>query len=194
MSENTIFADYGQFISRKELLTKYSPYMLSSFVKNGHLTKINNVFYQNNDYEGEESDLFYAAAYIPNGVISLMSAAVYYGLSNNRPLAIDVAVRANSYIPSFPDWPPIRIHYLEKKYYDNGIITINERGNTFRVYETEKVVADVVKNRERIGIEETKEVLTNYLKSSDRDLNKLMKYAKAGGCDKQMRTYMEVLV
>ena len=194
MSENTIFADYGQFISRKELLTKYSPYMLSSFVKNGHLTKINNVFYQNNDYEGEESDLFYAAAYIPNGVISLMSAAVYYGLSNNRPLAIDVAVRANSYIPSFPDWPPIRIHYLEKKYYDNGIITINERGNTFRVYETEKVVADVVKNRERIGIEETKEVLTNYLKSSDRDLNKLMKYAKATGCDKQMRTYMEVLV
>lgn len=194
MSENSIFADYGQFISRKELLTKYSPYMLSSFVNNGHLTKINNVFYQNNDYEGEESDFFYVAAYIPNGVICLMSAAVYYGLSNNRPLSTDVAVRANSYIPPFPDWPPIRIHYLEKRYFNNGIITISEHGNTFRIYETEKIVADIVKNRERIGIEETKEVLTNYLKKTDRDLNKLMKYAKTAGCDKQMRTYMEVLV
>lgn len=194
MPENTIFADYGLFISRKELLTKYSPYMLNSFINNGWLTKINNVFYQNNDYTGEESDFFYAAAYIPNGVISMMSAAVYYGLSNNRPLAIDVTVRANSYIPPFPDWPPIRIHYTEKKYFENGITTINEHGSTFRIYETEKVVADIVKNRERIGIEETKEVLTNYLKRADRDLNKLMKYAKAAGCDKQMRTYMEVLV
>lgn len=194
MSENTIFADYGLFISRKELLTKYSPYKLNSFVNNGWLTRINNMFFQNNNYQGEESDFFYAAAYIPNGVICLMSAAVYYGLSNNRPLAVDVAVRANSYIPPFPDWPPIKLHYMERKYYDFAIIAVNENGNEFRIYELEKVVADIVKYRESIGIEDTKEVLTNYLKRSDRNLNKLMKYAKTAGCDKQMRTYMEVLV
>ena len=123
-----------------------------------------------------------------------MSAAVYYGLSNNRPLAVDVAVRANSYIPPFPDWPPIKLHYMERKYYDFAIIAVNENGNEFRIYELEKVVADIVKYRESIGIEDTKEVLTNYLKRSDRNLNKLMKYAKTAGCDKQMRTYMEVLV
>ena len=194
MSENTIFADYGLFISRKELLAKYSPYKLNSFVNNGWLTRINNMFYQNNYYEGEESDFFYAAAYIPNGVISLMSAAVYYGLSNNRPLAVDVTVRANSYIPPFPDWPPIKLHYMERKYYDFAISTVKENGNEFRIYEPEKVVADIVKYRENIGIEETKEVLINYLKRSDRNLNKLMKYAKTVGCDKRMRTYMEVLV
>ena len=75
-----------------------------------------------------------------------------------------------------------------------SIITVNENGNEFRIYEREKVVTDIIKYRERIGIEETREVLTNYLKKPDRDLGKLMKYAKLTGCDKQTRTYMEVLV
>ncbi len=168
--------------------------MINSFVNAGYLTKINNRYYQNNAYTGEESDFFYAGAYVPNGVIGFMSAAVYYGLSNYRPVAVDVAVRANSYIPSFPDWPPIRLHYIEKKYFDFAISTVSENGNKFRIYEIEKVVADIVKYRELIGIEETKEVLTNYLMRSDRDLNKLIKYSMMNGCEKQMRTYLEVLV
>ena len=194
MSEYIFPDTYGQFIPRKDLLKEYSPYMINSFVKTGYISKINNKYYRNNTYEGEESDYFYANAYVPNGVIGFMSAAVYYGLSNYRPMAVDVAVRANSYIPSFPDWPPIRLHYVEEKHYGFAITTVNENGNIFRIYEIEKVVSDIVKYRESIGIEETKEVLTNYLKKSDRDLNKLMKYAKKTGCEKQMRTYLEVLV
>ena len=194
MAEIAFPNTYGQFIPRKELLKDYSPYIINSFVSAGYITKINNRYYQNNTYTGTESDYFYAAAYVPNGVIGFMSAAVYYGLSNYRPMAVDVAVRANSYIPPFPNWPPIRLHYLEKKYFDSAITTVSENGNEFRIYEIEKVVSDIVKYREYIGIEETKEVLTNYLKRSDRDLNKLIKWSMKNGCDKQMRTYLEVLV
>lgn len=186
--------EYSQFIQRKDLIEKYSPYLINTFVSNGYLTKINNKYYQNNNYRGEESDFYYAAAYVPNGIIGFMSAAVYYGLSNFRPTDVDVIVKANSYVPSFPDWPPIKLHYMEEKYYSFTIITVNENGNEFRIYEREKVVTDIIKYRERIGIEETREVLTNYLKKPDRDLGKLMKYAKQTGCDKQTRTYMEVLV
>ena len=185
---------YGLFISRKDLLKEYTPYTVNSFVREGYITKINNKYYKNNTYYGEESDYFYANAYVPNGVISFMSAAVYYELSNYRPMSIDIAVKANSYIPPFPDWPPIRLHYIEEKYYNFAINTIRDNGNEFKIYEIEKVVCDIVKYRDRIGIEETKEVLTNYLKRLDRDLNKLVKYAKKSGCEKQMRTYLEVLV
>ena len=172
----------------------YSQYKVSKLVEEGKLIKLNKSFYENSEYQGEESDFYYAAAYVPNGIIGFMSAAVYYGLSNYRPKEVDVIVKANSYISPFPDWPPIKLHYMEEKYYNFAIITINENGNEFRIYEPEKIVADIVKYRERIGIEETKEVLTNYLKKTDRNLNKLIKYAKQMGCEKQIRTYMEVLI
>lgn len=194
VTEHTSLNAFGQFIPRKKLLENYSPYQISLFVRDGYITKINNTYYQNNTYDGEESDLTYANAYVPNGVISFMSAAVYYDLSNNRPMAVDVTVQANSYVPSFPDWPPVKLHYMEKKYFNFAVTTYSANGSEFSIFEIEKVVADIVKYRESIGIEETKEVLTNYLKRSDRDLNKLIRYSKANGCEKQMRTYLEVLV
>ncbi|MBR0418094.1 MAG: hypothetical protein IJI66_02885 [Erysipelotrichaceae bacterium] len=194
MIKDYTFDSCAQFIQRKELIKKYSSYLINTFVTNGYLTKINNRYYQNNRYEGEESDFYYVAAYVPNGVIGFMSAAVYYGLSNYRPASIDVVVKANSYVSPFPNWPPIDLHYMEEKYYDFAITSVNENGNVFKIYEPEKVVSDIVKYRESIGIEETKEVLTNYLKRPDRDIGKLMKYAKRMRCEKQMKTYMEVLV
>ena len=48
--------------------------------------------------------------------------------------------------------------------------------------------------REKIGIEESKEILLNYLQRKDRNLNKLLKYSMMMKCEKIMRQYLEVLV
>ena len=184
----------GKFILREELLREYSPYIIKTFVREGVISKVNNKYYQNNSYSGEESDLYYCQAFIPNGVVCLMSAAVYYGLSTFRPMSVDVAVCANSYVPGYPDWPPVALHYFERKNFDFAVRTVNEDGNIFRIYEIEKVVADIIKYREKIGIEETKEILINYLGRPDRNISRLIEYSKRIGCDRQVRTYLEVLV
>ena len=72
--------------------------------------------------------------------------------------------------------------------------TINEGNNEFQIYDIEKTVVDVVYYREKVGIEETKEILVTYLQRKDRDLNRLLRYAKLMKCDKTMRQYLEVLV
>ena len=64
----------------------------------------------------------------------------------------------------------------------------------FRIYDIEKTVVDIVFYREKIGIEETKEVLINYLRRKDRDLNRLVKYAEMLRCGEVMKKYLEVLV
>ena len=46
----------------------------------------------------------------------------------------------------------------------------------------------------KIGIEETKEILVNYLRRKDRDLNRLLRYAELLKCGDVMKTYLEVLV
>lgn len=53
----------------------------------------------------------------------------------------------------------------------------------------------IIKNyKEKVGIEETKEILLSYLQRRDRNLNRLLKYAKKMKCEKIIRQYLEVLV
>ena len=62
------------------------------------------------------------------------------------------------------------------------------------MYDVEKTVVDVLYYRNKIGIEETKEILKNYLNRNDRDLVRLHRYAQELGCGKILRTYLEVLL
>ena len=53
---------------------------------------------------------------------------------------------------------------------------------------------DIVFYREKVGIEETKEILHSYLRRQDRQLDRLYAYAKKLHCEKTIRTYLEVLI
>ena len=48
--------------------------------------------------------------------------------------------------------------------------------------------------REKVGIEETREILKNYLYRKDRNLNRLLKYAELMKCDKVLRHYLEMSI
>ena len=183
------------FFSIQELKDKgFSHYKINQMVNQGILIKLNKKFYENTNFEGEESDFYYAYAFVPDGVVCLMSAAVYYNLSTYRPDAIDVAIQRKAKVSTFPDWPELNICYFTDERHDVGIETIADGNNRFRIYDIEKTVVDIVYYKEKIGIEETKEVLVNYLKRSDRNLNRLIRYAEMLKCGDTMKTYLEVLV
>ena len=71
---------------------------------------------------------------------------------------------------------------------------MKEGPNQFKIYDIEKTVVDIVYYRNKIGIEETKEILMNYLNRNDRDINKLYRYAEQLKCSDILRTYLEVLI
>ena len=124
----------------------------------------------------------------------MLSAAVYYRLTTFIPDAVDVAIPRKSKVSSVPKRPQINIHYYTDDRYELGIIAVNEGKNKLKIYDIEKTVVDIVFYRERVGIEETKEIPINYLHRKDRNLNRLLKYAEMMKCDKVMRQYLEVLV
>ena len=80
-----------------------SHYMMNRLVEYGKLYKLNKKYYENANYQGEESDYYYVMAYAPQGVICLMSAASYYNLTTCRLDAIDVAIQRKSKISTMPD-------------------------------------------------------------------------------------------
>lgn len=97
-------------------------------------------------------------------------------------------------VVTLPEWPEIKIFYFDPVRMNLGITEIREGNNVFHIFDIEKTVVDIIYYRNKIGIEETSEVLKNYLKRRDRKIDRLYAYAKQLRCEKIVRTYLEVLL
>lgn len=171
-----------------------SQYKVGKLVNEGKLVKLNKSHYENMEYKGEESDFYYVSAYASEGVVCLLSAAVHYNLTTYIPDAVDVAIPRKGRISIMPDWPKMNVHYYTDERYSLGISMVVEGRNGFRIYDIEKTVVDIIFYREKVGIEETKEILVNYLRRKNRNLNRLLEYSRLMKCEKTVRQYLEVLV
>lgn len=188
-------AENKKFITTAELKDMgYSYYKIGKLEEQGILSRVNRGTYENLTYKGDENDFFSAEAFVPNGVICLMSAARYYELTNFLPDAVDVAIERKKKVNTLPEWPEIRIFYFDASRMDLGVTEVRDGDNCFHIFDIEKTVVDIIYYRNKIGIEETSEVLRNYLKRRDRQIDRLYAYAKRLRCEKIARTYLEVLV
>src|SRR5699024_2862918 len=97
-------------------------------------------------------------------------------------------------VNTLPDWPEIRIYYFDPGRMDIGVQKIRDEENSFHIFDIEKTVADVIYYRNKVGIEETSEILKKYLERKDRQIDRLYEYAKKLRCEKTIRTYLEVLI
>ncbi len=172
----------------------YSYYKIDRMEETGQLHRVNRTTYENLSYKSDENDFINVAAYVPDGAICLMSAVRYYELTNFLPDVIDVAINRKKKVSTLPDWPEIKIFYFSPSRMDAGVTKIKEGGDSFRIFDIEKTVIDIICYRNRIGIEETSEVLRNYLKRQDRQIDQLYAYAKMLRCAAIVKTYLEVLV
>lgn len=184
-----------KIISTEELkILGYTYYKINKLVEDEKLIKLNKSNYENCNFTGDDLDFYYVHAYTPTGVVCLMSAAVYYNLSSYRPDSIDVAVSKKKNVTTLPDWPIFNLYYFEKDRYETGVKEIRFGLNKFQIYDIEKTVIDIIYYRNKVGIEETKEILIKYLKREDRDINKLYRYGELLKCIDVLKTYLEVLI
>ena len=183
------------FLAVSDLLSAgFSYYKINKLVAEGKLIKLNNKMYENTAYSGEVSDFSVVSAYAPKGILCMMTAVRYYALTTYLPDSVDIAIERNMKISTMPEWPSIHIWYFPEKRYNTGIVRIADAAGEYRIYDIEKTVIDILYYRNKVGIEETKEVLRNYLARPDRDLIRLRRYADTLGCKKILGTYLEVLL
>lgn len=62
------------------------------------------------------------------------------------------------------------------------------------MYDLERTIVDLIRNRSYFEIEDFKNALKNYFKRSDKDLGKLFKYSKEFKVDKILKDYLEILL
>jgi predicted transcriptional regulator of viral defense system len=88
-----------------------------------------------------EEELINVSKIVQHGVICLVSALAYYGLTTYTPGEYTIAVRRN-YNIKLPDYPPIKLYYFSDKYYMDGVEKIDINGNIIKIYNIEKTICD----------------------------------------------------
>lgn len=128
-----------------------------------------------------------------------MAWSVFFGLELLRairfcsPPEYHVAIEKSRKI-TLPDYPPIRVYFWSEKYWSIGITETTIGDTTVKIYEREKSVCDAIKFRNKIGKDVEREVLTNYLKAKNRNIDKLLRYARLLRVEAQMKTYLSILL
>lgn len=183
-----------QFISIQELKEEgYSYYDINKLKDAGKLAKVNKKYYENLDFNSEPNDFYAVSAASEKGVVCLLSAAAHYNLTEERPSAVDVALPRGTRIPAQLGWPPMEFYFFSKERYKTGIRTVNEDGNVYHIYDMEKTVCDIVFYRNKIGSETAAKIVRNYWNHRDRNINRLMKYAKKLHVQTALRRWIEIL-
>lgn len=71
------------------------------------------------------------------------------------------------------------IHRVSNKYYGIGITeVISPYGNVIKVYNAERCICDMLRNEDEFDIELKNRILNYYFNSKDKDIDKLLEYAK----------------
>lgn len=187
-----IFQQNGGIVTLKEITDKgINKYHLKKLVENGQVEKLQHGIYKLTEYETHE--FVEIKKIIPNGIICLYSAWNYYELTTYIPHEYHIAIERKSKI-KLPDYPPIKIYYWDSSILQIGVNKEVIDKVKIEIYDIEKSVCDAVKFRNKIGKDILNEILTNYLKSSNKNIDKLIKYAKLLRVELILKNYLDVLI
>jgi predicted transcriptional regulator of viral defense system len=151
--------------------------------------------YRQPDVERESLDeIVEITKLVPKGVICLLSALSYYELTTFNPWEYQIAIHRGDKKPILPDYPPIKIMYFSEDQYHTGIDNVYIEGSNVKIYNREKTICDIVRYREKLGIDLMKEGLQNYLRMPGSNITKLMEYADKLRIRTVLQKYLEVLV
>ena len=76
-----------------------------------------------------------------------------------------------------------------------GIIEIESpMGQKIKVYDLEKTICDIIKFKNKIDPEIFSKALKQYTKSKEKNLNKLIYYARQLNVEEEIRKYLEVML
>ncbi len=127
-------------------------------------------------------------------VFSHDSALFFHDLTSREPSRYSVTVKTG-YNPSGLKKDGVKVYTVKKDLHGIGIITMKTPfGNPVPVYDAERTICDLIRSRSGIEAQIFQEALKQYTMRGDRDLRKLMNYARLFHVEKLLRQYLEVLL
>lgn len=88
----------------------------------------------------------------------------------------------------------VRVRYVTKTIYNLGVTECKTIfGNTVKVYDLERTICDLVKNRNEVETELFSKTINKYVRYKNKDLNKLYEYSKKMKIYEKLKEILEVV-
>jgi predicted transcriptional regulator of viral defense system len=171
------------------------PENLRRLCERGLLTRIGRGMYAPVEAEPtEQRTLAEACKLVPHGVVCLLSALQFHGLTTQLPfevwLAVDGAVDRRT---RRRDWPPLHLVRFSGDAFTTGIQEQRVEGVAVSVYSPAKTVADCFKYRGKIGQDVALEALRDCWRKRKATMDDLWRAARVCRVANVMRPYLESL-
>ncbi len=138
----------------------------------------------------EHHTLAIAAKQVPRGVVCLLSALQFHGLTTQTPHQVWIALDVKARRPAI-SWPQLRAVRFSGKALSSGVEKHVIESVPVKVYNAAKTVADCFKYRNKIGIDVAIEALRDALRNRKATVDEVDRFAKVCRVARVMRPYLE---
>lgn len=167
---------------------------LKRLIDAGDLVRLGRGLYQDPERVGEDvaHDLAEAARLVPKGVISLVSALRYHGLTSQLPHAVWITIPNSARRPNI-ERPRLEVVRATGRALTSGVEYVRVEGVDVPIYGVAKTVADCFKHRRHVGEDVAIEALRDSLHQRKTTAGELMKYATIDRVTHRLEPYLKAM-
>ena len=127
-----------------------------------------------------------------NAIYSNTTALYLHGFSNRIPIKYDITINSG-YNGSLQKEDNVKLFYTKRELLELGVINYKlDSGNIIRVYDLDKTICDIIKNKKKIDAEIFNKAIREYFYSRKKNTLKLYEYAKKMNIYNKVRNTFEV--
>jgi predicted transcriptional regulator of viral defense system len=166
---------------------------LTRLVRAGRLERIGRGLYSLPSRDvTEHQGLAETAKRIPNGIVCLLSALRFHGLTTQEPFEVWLAIDRKARRPQ-QTFPPLRIVRFSGRALVDGVEEHELDGVKVRVTSPARTVADCFRYRAKIGLDVAIEALRDYRRTAKGTVDELWAAAEVARIRSVLRPYLEAL-
>lgn len=164
----------------------------SKFVKKNGYIKVAKGIYTSPDFF--EDPLFFLQLRCPKTIFSHETALYLLDMTVQEPHFPTVTVKSG-YNASHLKKEGCKIYFIKENLFELGAIRKRTPfGNEVILYNLERTICDILRNRSTLDVQIFQEAMKNYVKRKDKNLYLLLDYAKQFKVEKLVKLYLEVLL
>jgi hypothetical protein len=138
-------------------------------------------------------DLLAVSLRAPRAVVCLLSAAAVHDLTDEIPMAVQIAVPRRTWPPKL-DHPPVEVFVWDPATFELGLDSVEVApGERARIYSPGRTAVDLMRMRNKLGESVAHIALRRYLGRRDARIAELFAYAKALDVLGPVRAVVDVL-
>ena len=191
--ENKIFNLFQNgYLNTKDVVNNNIPrFYLTKLTKENKIERVSRGIYVRKDELVYEFVILQSKS--KNAIYSNATALYLYGLSNRIPIKYDITIN-NGYNGSLQKNKSVNLFYTKRELLNLGVINHKlDSGNVIRMYDLDKTICDIIKNKKKIDAELFNKAIREYFYGKEKNTLKLYEYARKMNIYNKVRNTFEVL-